>query len=484
MSQCYTFATSLLTGGFPKGVMRAKFAVVDEKTKKSVLLVATLGGLVTPFMASSINVALPQIQKEFQIDAILLAWIQTSYLLATAMFIVPLGKLADIHGRRIIFSYGMSLFTMASCLSAVSVTLFMLLAARVLQGIGAAMIFGTGIAMIATVFAPGERGRAIGLNVTAVYIGLSIGPFFGGLMTQYLSWRAVFAAVVPLGVLTVIVCFFRLRWTRSGDGGERLDVKGSLLYAVSILLFMLGLSAVPSIKGFASIMGGIVFFAIFAVWELRISFPVLNLELFRTNRAFALSNAAALINYSATFAVTFLLSLYLQYIKRLPPTTTGLILMAQPITMALFSPLAGGVSDRIEPQKIASLGMAVTASGLFVMTFLGEDSTLTWILINLIILGFGFALFSSPNMNAIMTSVEQRYYGLASGVVGSMRLLGQTMSMGIASVMFALYIGPINITAEVLPAFLNCFKTTFLVLGAICIMGIPASLARGKIIRQ
>jgi EmrB/QacA subfamily drug resistance transporter len=461
-----------------------EFTLVDEKTKRSVLLVATLSGLVTPFMASSVNVALPQIQDEFHIDAIMLAWIQTSYLLATAMFLVPLGKLADIYGRRVIFSYGMSVFTIASCLSAASLNLYMLLAARVLQGIGASMIFGTGIAMIAAVFPPGERGRAIGLNVTAVYIGLSTGPFVGGLLTQYLSWRAVFAVVAPMGILTVLVCVLRLRWTRSDRVKEAVDIRGSFLYAASILLFMLGLSTVPAMKGFALIVGGVAFFAMFTRWELKVPFPVLNLELFRTNRGFTLSSAAALINYSATFAVTFLLSLYLQYIKGLAPTKTGMVLMIQPLTMAILSPLAGALSDRIEPQKIASTGMALTATGLLFMTVLGETSPISWVLLDLILLGLGFALFSSPNMNAIMTSVEQRFYGLAAGVVGSMRLLGQTMSMGIASVMFALYIGPVKITAEVHPLFLECFKTSFLVFGCICLIGIPASLARGKIIRK
>jgi len=246
---------------------------------------------------------------------------------------------------------------------------------------------------------------------------------------------------------------------------------------------MLGLSAVPSARGIVAILAGTILFIFFVGWQLKVPSPVINLELFRSNRAFAFSSAAALINYSATFAVTFLLSLYLQYIKNLDPTHAGLVLMAQPITMALFSPLAGRLSDRIEPQKVASSGMAMTALGLGFMTFLGEHSSIMSVVLNLILLGLGFALFSSPNMNAIMNSVERSSYGLAGGVVGSMRLLGQMLSMGIASVMFALYIGPMTISPELHPVFLNCINASFGVFGCTCAVGILASLARGKIIR-
>jgi EmrB/QacA subfamily drug resistance transporter len=458
--------------------------VADEATKKSVLLVATLSAYLTPFMAASINVALPQIQADFEMDAVSLTWIPTAYLLATAMFIVPLGKLADIVGRRTIFAYGISIFTLASCLAALSINAPMLLGARVVQGIGSAMIFSTSMAMLATVFPPGERGRAIGINVTAVYLGLSTAPFLGGVLTQYISWRSIFAVVVPLGILICYVSLVKLKWKWLRPAHERLDVMGSLLYGLAIMVFMLGLSGVPSPLGFAAIVAGVVLFLFFGLWELRSPSPVLNLELFKTNRAFAFSSAAALINHSATFAVTFLVSLYLQYTKGLNPSVTGLVLMAQPITMAIFSAVAGGLSDRIEPRKVASAGMALTAAGLFIMTLIEKDTSLVLIILNLVLIGFGFAFFSSPNVNAVMTSVEKTFYGLASGVVGVMRLLGQMFSMGITSVLFAVYIGPVSITPELNPVFLKCFQSAFMVFGCLCSIGILASLSRGKIIRD
>jgi EmrB/QacA subfamily drug resistance transporter len=454
----------------------------DQATKRAVLLVATLAAFLTPFTASSINIALPSIQAEFHVDTMLLTWIPTSYLLSTSMFLVPFGKIADLVGRRRIFVYGISIFTFASCLSAVSLNVTMLLCFRVLQGMGTAMIFGTGMAMLATVFPPGERGKVIGINVATVYIGLSAGPFLGGLLTEQFTWRGIFAATVPLGILTICVSLWKLKWRWQRTGKEKFDVLGSLLYAFSIVTFMLGLSDLPSLRGVLLILVGICFFILFVRCELRSPSPVLNINLFKNNRAFAFSSLAALINYSATFAVTFLLSLYLQYLREFSPRDAGLVLMAQPITMAILSPIAGRISDRVEPQKVASSGMFLTALGLLLLSFLTAHTSLALILMNLILLGCGFALFSSPNMNAIMNSVDRAFYGIASGVVGSMRLVGQMLSMGLAAVIFALYIGPVHITPEIHPVFLKSLKAAFTLFAIICFIGILASLARGKIL--
>ncbi len=431
-------------------------------------------------MASSVNVAFPAIQKEFHIDAVLLAWLATSYLLSTAIFLVPFGKASDIFGRKKVYVIGISVFTFSSLLSALALNAPMLILFRVIQGLGSAMIFATGIAIAASVFPASERGKAIGIIVAAVYIGLSVGPFFGGVLTQAYGWRSVFGLMVPLGVVTTYLAVTKLKSEWADAKGEKLDLPGSLCYGVAITLIMLGLSGPPSVMIVVLLCLGIAFLALFAWWELRTDSPVLDIRLFTTNRAFAFSSLAALINYSATFAITFVLSLYLQYIKNFDPSTAGLVLIVQPITMAVFSPIAGKLSDRIEPQKIASAGMALTAVGLLGLIFLGFKTSLMYIVSNLVIIGFGFGLFSSPNMNAIMSSVDRKFYGLASGVVGSMRMLGQMFSMGIATLAFSLTMGRRPITPEVYPAFLKSVDSVFTVCAVLCILGIFASLARGK----
>ena len=207
----------------------------------------------------------------------------------------------------------------------------------------------------------------------------------------------------------------------------------------------------------------------FVWWERRTAFPLINLELFSQNKAFALSSLAALINYSATMAVTFLLSLYLQYIKALTPQAAGFVSMAQPLVMAIFSPLAGRISDRFEPRDIASLGMAITAAGVFTLTSVQFDTDTTFILLDLILLGFGFGLFSSPNMNAIMSSVDKEFYGVVSGTLGSVCIIGAMLSMGIATSVFSLHIGSVEITPETLLVSLESVKITLTIFSALLI---------------
>jgi EmrB/QacA subfamily drug resistance transporter len=414
-------------------------------------------------------------------DAVLLGWVPTSYLLAAAMFLVPFGRIADIQGRKRIFTYGISVFTVSALLSGLAPSAAVLIGARILQGLGSAMIFGTGLAMLTSAFPARQRGRVLGFNVAAVYIGLSLGPFVGGYLTQNLGWRSVFLVTVPLGLIALAFVLFRVKGEWAEAQGEGFDLLGSAIYALTLLVLMYGFSLLPDLVGAGLILLGAVGLGAFVWWELRAEFPVLNIDLFARNRTFAFSSLAALINYGATSAVTFLLSLYLQYIKALSPQQAGLVLVAQPVVMAAFSPVAGRLSDRVEPRLVATTGMGLTAVGLLVLVFL-QPATPVWAVIAcLVVLGLGFALFSSPNMNAIMSSVERKYYGVASGTAGTMRLVGQMLSMGIALLLFALYIGRVEITPQAYPAFLSSVKTAFTVFAVLCAGGIFASLARGRI---
>jgi MFS family permease len=213
---------------------------------------------------------------------------------------------------------------------------------------------------------------------------------------------------------------------------------------------------------------------------MHVESPVFEIKLFRHNRLFALSNLAALIHFSGSFAVTFLMSLYLQNIKGLSPQGAGVVLVVQTIVQAIFSPYAGKLSDRIEPGIVAAVGMAVTTIGICAFIFLDEASSLTFILINLTLLGLGIALFSSPNSNALLSSVERKYYGQASGSSSTMRQFGMILSMGIVTLLFNLFIGRVEITADVYPAFIRSLKAAFSVFSVLCFIGIFASLARGK----
>jgi MFS family permease len=243
---------------------------------------------------------------------------------------------------------------------------------------------------------------------------------------------------------------------------------------------MYGFSRLPSVLGLALTAAGLAALAVFIRFELRAAAPLLDLRLFQTNRIFAFSNLAALFNYSATSAVAFLMSLYLQYIKGLPPQKAGLVLLAQPIIMALSSPFAGRLSDRSEPRLIASFGMGLSVAGLFLFSFLRAGTGFGFIIASLVCLGLGFGLFSSPNTNAIMSSVEKRHLGIASAALGTMRLSGQMLSAGITMMIFALVMGRAPIQPSVYPQFLRSVRIAFVFYALLCVAGIFASLARGN----
>jgi len=453
----------------------------DKATKLSALIIASISSFLTPFMISSVNIALPIVGKEFKTDAVLLSWVATSYLLAAAVSLVPFGKLADIYGRKKIFLSGQIIITITSLLGAISVSAPMLIIFRVFQGVGGAMVFATGIAILTSVYPPNERGKVLGIAVAAVYIGLSCGPFFGGWLTHHFSWRSIFVINIPLGLSIILLVLWKLKGEWTGAAGDKFDLTGSVIYGVAIVAIMYGITIIPAILSIWIILAGILALVSFVKWERKIPYPVFEVNLFTENRTFSFSCLAALINYSATFAVAFLLSLYLQYIKGLTPQGAGVVLIAQPIVMAVFSPLAGKLSDRIEPRMIASLGMALTTLGLILLTLVNHDTTLLFIVISLMVLGFGFALFSSPNMNAIMSSVAKRYYGIASGSVGTMRVLGQMLSMGIATLVFALFIGRAQITPELYPELIRSVKIAFTIFSCLCAAGIFFSFSRGEL---
>ncbi|MAF32485.1 MAG: MFS transporter, partial [Desulfobacter sp.] len=444
----------------------------DRSIETPTLMVATFSSFMGPFMISAVNVALPAIQKEFSVSAVLLSWIATSYLLSTAVFLVPFGKLADIHGRKKTFAFGLMVFVLFSLLTAFSISVWMLIILRIFQGIGTAMIVTTGMAILTSVFPPNKRGSAIGIYVAAVYIGLSLGPFVGGALTHYFSWRSIFIAIVPFGLVSIYITLTYLKKEWVGERGGKFDTIGSILYGFALLTLIYGASLLPNKTAYFMMAAGVVGFIAFAKQEQRANSPVFELKLFRNNKLFAFSSLAALINYAATFAITFLLSLYLQFIKGMNPRSAGLILITQPIVMAVLSPLAGKWSDRIEPRIIASGGMAVTVLGLVQLIAIGETTSIAYLIAILSMLGFGFALFSSPNMNAVMSSVEKRHYGIASGAVATMRLLGQMFSMATATVVFTIIFGKLQITPLTYALFLKSFKIILFIFSLICTVGI------------
>jgi EmrB/QacA subfamily drug resistance transporter len=418
---------------------------------------------------------------QFTADAVTLGWITSAYIVSAALFIVPFGRLADIYGRKKIFLLGVLIFSVASLASALAPTAGILIAARFIQGIGGAMLFATSVAIVTQVYGPGERGWALGITIATVYAGLSIGPFLGGILTDNFGWPAIFLINVPIGLITIGLTLWGVKDEWADAAGERFDLTGALVYGGMLFSGIFGMLQLPDPGGLAWLFAAICAAGAFVWWERRCTSPLFNLAIFSGNRTFVYSNIAAMINYGATFAVAVLLSLYLQYIREFSAETAGFILVAQPVIQTLFSPVAGKLSDRIEPRIVATAGMAITTAGLSFFIFLTPETPLYAIVIALMVLGFGYALFSSPNTNAIMSSVDQRYLGIASGMNATMRSLGQVLSMAIAMFCFSLFIGTVTITPAVFPALMTSVTISFLIFTCLCILGVGTSYVRGTI---
>lgn len=449
------------------------------KKQVSILLIISITSFMGTFLISSINIALPSIEKSLGMDAVMLSWVVTSFLLSTAMFLLPVGRWGDNSGIGKLYKIGLIIFTLGSIACALAPTGKWLIVARFFQGIGAAFTNTTGQAILVSAFPPQHRGRVIGISVSSVYLGLSFGPFFGGMLTQQLGWHSIFVVSALLGLISTLIAFRFLdkdevQHNKSGN----MDFKGLITFMLGLVCLVYGSSQIPDTKGWLIMGGGLLSLVLFWIIETKEKIPVIDTKMYTKNRLFAYSNLAALINYCATAAIVFFLSLYLQKVQQLTPQQAGLILIAQPIMMTVFSPFVGRLSDKFEARYFATIGMAMCSIGLASMAFLTSE-TPHWIIVSILLwVGLGFALFSSPNMNIIMSSVDRSQYGQASGSAASMRIIGQIISMTIVTLLFAGMFGGKGINDVTNSIFLKAMKWGFLTFAGISLVGIYFSVKR------
>lgn len=451
-----------------------------EMNKTFLLIVTMASNFFNPFMGAAVNVALKKIGSDFSMSAVGLSWVTMSYLLASAIFLVPFGRVGDIWGRTKMFLYGNIFFALATLLCAFATNAGMLIVMRFLQGVAAAMMTSTTMALVISAFPAKERGKVIGLNVSSVYVGSSLAPMIGGLITDTLSWRALFVINAVTSALIAIMILWKLRYEWSEPVREKFDIVGTIIYMLSVSMLMYGFSSLPETPAIVLTLAGLTGLFVFAKVELNLDSPVLNIRLFTQNRIFALANLSALINYAATFAMSFMLSLYLQYVKGMEAREAGMILIAQPVMMALVASFSGRLSDKMNPRILAAIGMAISTLGLLILSFIGSDTSNLYIVSGLIVLGIGFGMFSSPNTNVVMSSVDKKSYGIASATVSTMRNTGMMFSMAIASLVIHSFLGDAKISIENLSQFILSTKLVFGIFTALCFAGVFASLARNR----
>jgi EmrB/QacA subfamily drug resistance transporter len=453
--------------------------MTQQVSRSATLMVVCTAHFLMPFMMSAVGVALPAIGRDFSASAMQLGLVETTYVLSASIFLLAMGRMGDIYGRRRIFLYGIVIFTIAGGLLSQAWSIESMIVMRFLQGMGGSMVMATTFAIVVSVFPPEERGKALGIAVASVYAGISCGPFFGGALVTAFGWRSIFYLAVPLGMITFAVTCAKLRGEWAEAKGEPFDWQGSLVYAAGILLLIIGASNLDhGLWAWLLATAGTAVLILFLVLESRTEYPVLNVALLRSNRVFAFSNLAALLNYAATFGVTFFLSLYLQYVKGMNPREAGTILIIQPIIQAIFSPLCGRLADRFSAASVATIGMGLCAAGLGIAAGITAATPVALIMVMLAILGLGFALFSSPNISVIMGSVPTRYLGVASGLNSTMRTLGMMASMTIITIVFSIFMGGHAVTTETQPEFLLSMHTALLAFSVLCFVGIFFSLAR------
>ncbi len=451
---------------------------IEKHTK--ILITLMIASFLTPFCGSSLNLSMPDIGRAFQVGTSELSWVVEIFLMTCAIFTVPMGQLGNRIGKQKVFFMGTVLFSISSFLVYFVMTIQWLMVLRCIQGIASAMLFATGTAIVALVYPPERRGWAMGMVVSVVYIGLAIGPVIGGFLNYRFGWQSIFYFIGALGAIASImtILFMKQDWVNREQG--YLGSVSIFLYAASLIAGLYGLSEIVTTWWGKYLLAlGIVFTALFVLHEAKVPKPLLPVRIFLENKTFSFSSLAAMLNYSATFAVGFLLSLYLQMIMGYDSETAGWFLLVQSIVMALLSPTMGALSDRYGSAVLASSGMGVIAVGLLVVWQSMNMGSMLLIVLGLVVVGIGFSMFSAPNNNAIMSSVPPAYFGMASSVISTVRLLGQVLSMAIVASILSRTTNAA--TSSMDPAtLLPNIQYALLVFMAFCIIGIIPSMIRNK----
>jgi EmrB/QacA subfamily drug resistance transporter len=445
-----------------------------------VLIVTTLVCAINPFTSSAVNVALPKIGADFGMKAVELGWVVNAFFLASAVMLVVFGRLADILGKIKIFNLGVMMFGLGALLSGISMSSWLFFLGRLIQGIGASMTTGTGLAALTAAYPAEARGRVLGINAAAVYFGLSIGPTISGFLITYLGWRSIFYLIFSLLLFAYVMTTLYLKTDKAEARGEKFDYVGSFLYVPTITAFLYGFTNFTSPHSLPIFAAGAVGLIAFILWERRFPDPIIDLGIFKNNRPFIMSNFATLVNYAAVYAVTLLLSLYLQYNRGLSPAMAGLLLGVTPAAQFVFAPLSGRWSDRMDSTRLASIGLGITTVGLVLLSLFNENTPIAYFVLCLAINGAGYGIFTSPNMNSIMSSASKKWYGVASSLMVTSRQVGCVLSTAITMVIFSILIGPVKITAAQYGSLASSAKVAFIIFACLNFTAIFLSLARGK----
>lgn len=456
-------------------------SAAEQTNRNLVLFVVCLGSFLAPLSMAAVNIAIPSLANELRADAILVSWLPTAFLISNVALMLPFSKLADNHGRKKIYALGLACNAGSSLGAYLSPSIEWILFFRFAQGAASAMIFGTALAIITSVFPVRERGLPLGLNTASVYIGLTAAPLIGGFATETFGWRSVFLLPVPLAIALLSLIYFAVHSEWRREHYSKFDWAGTCIFASWAVCLVIGLAGLPNWQN--SIMLALSFALLigFVKHQGRIAEPLIRIGLFKDSRLFSFSLASAALMYGATFPLIFVLSLYLQYIKGLSPLESGQIIMAQSFAMALLAPISGRLSDRVQPRIIATAGCISVGIGFAMLTRLDYATTTGYVSASMGLIGIGFGLFSAPNHNAVMSSVPQSEVGVASATVSLARVSGNLIGISLVNFLVHILLGDTLITSQRYPQLLQVVQYSMAIGCTFVAAAILMSATRGRL---
>ena len=420
---------------------------VDYSRKWWVMVAVAMGIFLGTIDGSIVNVALPTLVDEFATSFAAVQWVVLGYLLTLATLTLPIGRLGDMVGKKRIYTVGFGVFTLFSVLAGLAPSIDWLIAARIFQAVGAAMLFSLGLAIVTEAFPPNERGRALGITGSIVSVGIVIGPTVGGLLIDGLSWRWIFFVNVPVGIIGTLTAIAFIP-NLPPPGKQRFDFLGGATFFVALLSFMLSLTLGQD-RGFsdAAVWGLMALAAValvaFIAIERRTEQPMLDLTLFR-NRLLSVNLITGWITFIAVAGLLILLPFYLQDVLGYEPREVGLLLAAAPITLGIMAPISGVISDRVGPRPVTVAGLAILALAYLLAMSLGVDTTALHYIAVMIPIGIGMGVFQSPNNSAVMGSVPQQRLGVTSGMLAITRITGQITGIAVLGAIWAARVAAIT----------------------------------------
>lgn len=454
---------------------------IDSKNKDSlsrnkyILLITSLSYFLSGFSVSVISVALPSVGMDFAVSAVAQNWIAMIFFIAIAIFSLPFGKLSAKFGLKKTFYLGLILLIFGSIGSFLSNSASMLIAFRALQGLSIAILNVSTLAIVTQAMPINERGKGIGIITSVAYIGLIAANIIGGFLTTNFGWRSVFLFVIPFLILTIFITYFKVpnEWILLKN--DKFDYIGALIFTVAISCLTYGFTILHTLNGLILIITASILFLIFGKWQFKVKYPIFPVKILK-NRKFTFSSIAALLCSFATFVIVYIVDYHLQYIKGIDPQSTGLILMLAPLSMAISTFLAGRLSDRINPQLLASSGLGIAFFSLLILSFLDQTTSLMVIIIAIVLEGIGYGMFISPNTNIVISSLPSKLSSIASATVSTTRVIGETLSLGMLTMTFALIMGSLQIIPKYFHLLTISSKMVCILAGIGCILGIFFSL--------